>query len=288
MKRLEEIKRRTIEELRPHLVPWKPIFTNDQSGEAPLFDGIDGIEGTDPGKRQRKCWIRDKDGKRGKGRKMKKDPFGLRDDETQLLERAVRREEESIEERCAALSMDRNREWRARKRLMEKGYLEEAGKIGGKEQYFQVLEKGEQWAKERGIPVPREKSKATHRILRKKTRQAVGSTDSRIKFKRCSPINGVQPDDFALIPGGERMAIQVSVKNHPRDEARALLKLAEDPSLDWVLMVAVSKAKALQIKNALLREAEKRGEFTRELLKKIMLEDALEVMKGNFKWRSLA
>jgi hypothetical protein len=267
MNRLEEIKKRSIEELRPGVVPWRPIFSRGSSGEEPLIQEMEAAE-------------------KSQGRKKERDPWELSDDARRVLERIIRRPEETIAERMLGLDMDVNREGRARKLLLGRGLIQEVGQIG-KNKFFWITEKGRAWAKERKVSVPKFKSGPFHEVIRRRAQKVWATTDPEVRFKKSPVYNGVQPDDLGFYRDGRIVPLQVSVANGAANEAKALLRLAEHPSVSWALMVAANDGKARAIENALLEETAYLGDEGRRLLEKIIIEDAKNVMKGEISWTSV-
>ena len=251
--RLAEVARRSIEELGRFVVPWEALTFNE------------------PGEK-----------KEPKAKAENRPGAWLPEDAFMVLVRIIRRPEETLDERWTALDWDRNRELRAREVLQQKGLIKSAGKIG-KWVFFELTEKGKAWAETRGIDIPSYKSGTLHEIERRLVIRGFRLIDGRIRSARPKPINGVQLDGLMLFPENRSLGIQVCHMNRPECEADCLVKLAEDPWLDRVLLVALQagKVEAISKKVEELRGTEWAG------WSKVVLLRATEVLKPGFDWRSI-
>jgi hypothetical protein len=274
---LEAAVRRSLEELQGAVVPWVP---------APLSPPVP-QRGSGRGSESRK---------EAKG-------DGLSEDAVQVGDRICRFPEEYVEERCDALHFDRNREWRGRRSLDLRGMIQEAGRIG-KQVIFEPTDRGKDWAKSRDISLEKYKSGTLHHVIDKRLEQRIQEAVVGVAIRRGGVINGVQPDQVAMLPGGWRVPVQICVSNSVEYEARNLLRLAEDPNVDRVLIVAVNREKAERIARAIqeLRDVQRDrnrqgsevagGEREKEEsgggdLKKIVVTDAGMALGLRFDWASV-
>lgn len=246
---IEQVAARSLKELGAAVVPRKPLFpavakpvaVATSSGET-VQVRRPAIEAAEPARTK----------PAGASHAMRGGPgaWGLTDEAMQVFERIARKPEETIEERCAGLGIDRNREWRARRFLGTGGLIASAGKIG-KLEFFALTDKGEAFAAERGISAARHKSGIFHETALRRVMQAAGSSVPGLRFQRGGPINGIQPDALALGREGRRVAVQVSVTNTAAYEAQAALALAASPAIDLVLVVATDGRKVRGIRERL-------------------------------------
>ena len=74
--------------------------------------------------------------------------------------------------------------------------------------------------------------------------KAVGAVSPGIRFQRHgTTFNNRRPDSLILMPGGQRIPIQICIDNKIELEARALVDLCQVPELDFVLSVCRNKRK---------------------------------------------
>ena len=211
----------------------------------------------------------------------------LPEDAIRVMECILRKPHLTIEERAAELEMDRQREWRARRKLEVLGLLEPARKVG-KTRFFAPSTKGKEWAVARGIKIRKFKSGWFHQAVLLRViflwRRAVRG----IRFKQGGPINAAQPDGLVMTEYGTRIPVQVCVSNTAEREARALLRLAEEPLVDRVLMVAVGKGKAALIQKRVEELVQGQDQCAwKEVGKKVLVEDVETVFRSGFDWKGL-
>lgn len=278
----EEIARRSLAELEKHIVPRVP---KPEVVPAGIKAGRAGMSGSSAHVGQDGNW-------------EGKEASGLTQDARQVMERIILYPEELIEERAAALFMDRNREWRARNFIGKFGLLQLAGKVG-KWEFFEPTAKGLEWAKAREIERAAFKSGVMHEVIVRRVTRAIGKAIEGVKLLRAGAINGVQPDIFLLLPEGGRIPIQVSVKNTPGYEAKAILRLSGESFIERVLLIAINKKKAEQVSLALegevssssrpiVRSLSPPSEKTEKLsliqLGKVFIGEAESFLREEFNW----
>ena len=106
----------------------------------------------------------------------------------------------------------------------------------------------------------------------------------------------VQYDQLLLVPGGKRVAVQVSHKNATAYEVDRALKLASEPTVDAVVLLAVEKSKAVQLQRGLNQQLAERaavelyeggGELgaTDVLRRKLHVFDAVTMLSSTFNWK---
>ncbi len=246
---IEQVAARSLKELRVSVVPRKalfpavakPVAVATPAGET-VQERRPAPEAAGPARTE----------PAGTSHPMRGGPgaWGLTDEAVQVFERITRKPEEAIEERCAGLGIDRNREWRARRLLGTGGLIASAGRIG-KLEFFALTDKGESFAAERGISPARYKSGPFHETVLRRLMGAAGTMAPGLRFQHGGPINGIQPDALALGREGRRVAVQVSVTNTAAYEAKAALALAASPAIDLVLVVATDGRKVRGIRELL-------------------------------------
>ncbi len=276
---LEAAVERSVQELSAFVVPWSPVVGVPEKVQA--------------GPSQ-----------------APQDQEPLTDYAVQAMQAIYRFFWETIDERCSRLGMDRGKEWRARGLLTRYGLIELVVKIS-KVEFFGATEKGLAWAKKRGIPRLKFKSGLAHEVVIRRLRISIVAAELGASFKVHGTFQGVQYDLLILLPGGIVIACQVSATNSVKYESDRLVRLAAEPAVDAVLMVTLEK-KAQRIRKRVEEELIKltaeasngtggskeqcapgeampdAGErTTRELLKKIRIYDAAEVLNRKFDWRAL-
>ena len=251
----------TLAELGPHVVPWTPLFPEEEENQE--------IEEPEDRKKPE-----------------------LPDDAVQVLGLIIRRFDQTITERCETLDLDRGQELRARRILDQHGYVTLATKLG-KQELFGPTEKGIEWGKARNIPVEEFKSGAGHEAICRRLERSIPE-EWEVAIDRHGQFNGRQPDRLVKFLDGTRIAVQACVTNTASNEIEAALDLAAVETVDGVLLVAATKAKAGRI-NKLLK-VQVRGSEGSELfdqnaqargVRKIRITDAATVLGRGFDWNSL-
>lgn len=253
-KQIKLVIQNSIKELSSGVVPWEPIIIDKKKEDA---------------------------------EKKKKDPWYLPEDSFRVLQRIILFPEEMIEERVNSLGWDdRSPEGDARKLLIKNGYIKLAGKLG-KYEFFELTDKGKTWANIKNFTIPKFQSGVLHEVGVRRTEMGWGSTNSRISFKRRQIVNEIRLDSMAFLPDGIRVGIQVSHTNKWVYEQKAILKLLEEPSLDKILLVTTSKAKANKIAQALIDEAGEWNEDKKKNLDRVVIINAESIVKRDVNWKEL-
>ena len=175
-----------------------------------------------------------------------------------VLVRLCEHPAESIEQRCAALRIDRGCEFRARSELDSRGYIAKVEQaVGGKIKFFRPTDKGSAWAKARGVRVKQYKSGVVHEYLLSQVERCIGLMSSRWRLQRNSSIardEGLQPDLLVLAPEGGRFIVEVCCHNVGYD-ADNMLDEASITGIDKLVAVTPDKRTKVALENALRRRS---------------------------------
>jgi len=202
-----------------------------------------------------------------------------------VFQRIVGQPPETIEERCAALDIDRNQEYAARCELIKLGMLEDVETFGHHRQLACLTEKGRTLAEQMGLRIHKCKSGPVHEWILRQVERHLSKACPKARFlHKDSNIAGRQPDGFMMLPGPEahRVAIQIVCSKNYEHECAALVDIA---SLNVVDLVLVFTAKAAYQKS--LEKALESAVTDKAILGKIRLLHIEPCLKSDFDWRLL-
>ena len=193
-------------------------------------------------------------------------------DEAKVFACIAERPDELTPDRLEKTGLDKDRESRARSKLMARGLIEFAGKVGAKYRVFQLTARGKEVAGKLGMSVGSTgKGGAAHATIvryveRSMQRHASGRGMQPFLFYRANTaitIDGgqLQPDLVAIRPDGGRLLLQACARNQPSYEAEVLVKFhrlawlpADHPDcIIGAVAVAASKGHARAIERAVER-----------------------------------
>jgi len=206
-------------------------------------------------------------------------------DALKVFLRLAEHSDELIPERCDALGMDRAREVRARKVLEAKGFVAALEQTLGKRiKFYQLTDKGIDWAHQHSIKLKAYKSGPLHEYLLNQIEKAIGAVSPKFSFQRHSPIareHGLEPDSVLHLPGGQRVIIEICCNNIAY-EARNLVREQQIEGVDMVLAVTPNQKtkKALEQAVERCRAADEAAAGRRPLI----VVDAGECMAKTFDW----
>jgi len=199
-----------------------------------------------------------------------------------VLQRIVGQPPETIEERCAALDIDRNQEYAARCELIKLGMLEDVETFGHHRQLSCLTEKGRTLAEQMGLRIHKCKSGPVHEWTLRTVERHLSRACPKARFlHKDSSLAGRQPDGFMMLPGpeGHRVAIQIVCSKNYEHECAALVDIA---SLNVVDLVLVFTAKAAYQKS--LERALESTITDKTMMGKIRILPIEPCLKPDFDW----
>ncbi|MFQ5799378.1 MAG: hypothetical protein ACE5H0_11915 [Bacteroidota bacterium] len=214
-------------------------------------------------------------------------PDDLAGDALLVMTRICEAPAETIEQRCEALRMDRAREFRARALLDTRGLVRQVEQtVGGKVKFFQLTDKGIDWAQKRNIRVKKFKSGIIHEYLLCQMEKRIGFIGAKWRLQRNSSIardQGLQPDLLVMGPDGQRIIVEVCCSNLDYDAGNILIE-ARIPDIDLVLAITPDS----KTRKALQRAFEKNPEYSTEVAEQsIRLLDAGQCLAEEFDWTTV-
>ena len=139
-----------------------------------------------------------------------RDPNRLSRPAWRVFVRIADRPYETIEERMAALTLDRAEEISARKECQAKGYLSSAGTVGQGVRFFQLTPKGDAFAQQHNVPIRRFKSGIVHEALLRRTMQALSKACPSLRWTSPAGATGaIQPDAYGVSGTGNALCLQI-------------------------------------------------------------------------------
>jgi len=203
----------------------------------------------------------------GKEKEEEDEKPAIRGDLYRVLARMCENPCELIAERAESLGLDRSREQRARSKLKELGMIQEGDTVGSRWSLYVPTAKGEQWARNLGLPVRRFKSGVGHEFMLTRVQRAMGTFSQRVSFVSAGKglgVGRVQPDAVVHVKpadgGGPRvLALQVNATNRPGYEARQAVALARIEQVDRVVVVARNKGARKSVEQHLDGELDREG-----------------------------
>jgi hypothetical protein len=186
---------------------------------------------------------------------------------------------ETIEERMAALGMNRGEEESARKECINKGYVAEAGGYGRGITLFELTDKGGGFADGNNIPVKKYKSGPAHEALVNRVRRAISRACPSVRWVAAAGATGsVQPDAYGLFHNGHALCVQINCKNKLDNEIQSLNDLCRIDHLDFIFLVLPTK------KAQVAAESVISGKWPQDVPRRYMLLSATECLEDNFDW----
>lgn len=270
---LNAIRRRSLKELNRDVVPrWKPDTGNLEQVSRSDREPASSKEKHHPSASPQ-------------GEVLKKDILSAEDH--LLLERLGRFPQETIDERCTGMRLDRMDEWRIRKHLTHVGYVRLAGKMG-KVEFWGVTEKGKYLVEQRGVQLGTWKSGLLHEVIVRRVEEDLQRQHPEMKAQRGGQCDGVQPDLTITGMSGGCAAVQVSVTNSSSNEAACAWRLAMLHAFTRVVMIVTSHRKLLEMGKALARIGPGHGLFADGKAAPVDVLHAVDVLQGQVDWLRLA
>ena len=187
--------------------------------------------------------------------------------------------DETIDERCAVLNLNKAEEGSARKESVGKGYLTRAGSLGQNITLFELTPKGRAFADQHNIPVRKYQSGLVHETILRRVMKGLSKACSQLKWTNPSGATGsIQPDAYGLLPDGWAICVQVHFRNKLEYEVGKLMDLCRIDHVDMVLLVAATK-KATE---AVMAEIAK--SWRKDVPQRYQLISATECLKPDFDW----
>lgn len=208
--------------------------------------------------------------------------FDLTSQEVQVFERVVWFPDETIQERCEALRIDRGKEWRARQRLALQGLLESVGKIGKWEFFGPTERAGKEWAAAHGMQEKKYKSGRLHETLLKRVEMSIKELMPEAEVRNGGQLEGVQFDRLISRKGevGSKVPVQVSVSNTAKYEVERARRLGLHPCVCRVVLVGATRKKARALEKRLQEEDV-------GLNGKVVVFAGEDVMSGKVRWKGI-
>jgi len=198
------------------------------------------------------------------------------------------RSDHFIDERCEETQLDRSRELRARKMLLDRGLIEELSQTMGKLTFYQVTPKGEDWAHQHRVHVKKYKSGPVHEAILTKVQRALGMALPGARFQRGSTIGseiGKEPDLALTLKEGRAILVEVCCHNVTR-QVETLLEEAAIQDVDMLVAVTAGVELRRKLQQELDKKAKDSGPrlFTKGTVTVISAPDCLE---PGFDWVDL-
>ena len=211
--------------------------------------------------------------------RVEQDPNRLSPPAWRVFVRFADHPDETIEDRMAALDMNRGEEESARKESANKGYLVEAGTMGRGVKFFELTPKGRAYAEAHHVPVRTFKSGAVHEAILQHVRRALAKACPSVRWVAPSGATGsVQPDAYGLLRDGHTICIQVHCHNKTEYEVQRLMDLCAIDHVELVLLVTPTKKAAEAVSLALT------ARWRSEVPQRYVLLNATECCEPDFDW----
>jgi hypothetical protein len=189
---------------------------------------------------------------------------------------------ETIEERCAALDMNRAEEETARKECLLKGYVCEAGSIGRGITFFQLTPKGLALAQQHYVRVHTFKSSVVHEALLRRVMRGISMAAPNTRWTKPQGATGsVQPDGYGLLSGGRAICVQINCQNKHDYEIRRLMDLCAIEHVDLALLVVPTKKAAASVSLIIDKM------WKPEVPRRYVILSATECLEPDFDWVTL-
>ena len=189
---------------------------------------------------------------------------------------------EEIEDRMAALGMNRGEEEVARKEGMAKGYVAEAGTFGRGIKFFELTPKGRAFAEAHNVPVRTFKSGVVHEAILQRVRRSLSKACPSIRWMASAGVTGsTQPDAYGVFHDGRAICIQIHCHNKIDYEVRKLMDLCAIEHVDLVLLVAPTKKAIAAMLLAIDRM------WKKEVPRRCVLLSATECLANDFDWTTV-
>ena len=189
---------------------------------------------------------------------------------------------EKIEDRMAALGMNRGEEEVARKECMDKGYVAKAGTFGQGIRFFELTPKGRAYAEAHNVPVRTFKSGVVHEAILQGVRRSLSKACPSIRWTTSAGVTGsTQPDAYGVFHDGQAICIQIHCHNKIDYEVRKLMDLCAIEHVDMVLLVAPTKKAIAAVSLAIDRM------WKKEVPRRCVLLSATECLEADFDWMTL-
>jgi len=219
-------------------------------------------------------------------------PIELKPLEHRVMQAIAERPAELVLDRCDRLSVAREEDSVARRRLANWGLIEQV-RVGNK----RILagpsrDRGAEWAQRHGIRIPVMHGSLAHEFCTRTAEAGIlrALPGSRAIRRETGEPAGVRPDSLIMGPEPEnrRIALQSVVGHEPVGEARGLLRLsgaaledgdgARSSWMDLVVCVAASRAVKKLVEEAV------REQNNGEMPTNLVVLDIEDLLKADFSW----
>jgi hypothetical protein len=185
-------------------------------------------------------------------RQRERDPNRLSKPAWRVFVTICGKPDQTIEERCAALGIERSEEEAGRRECKNKGYLAEAGTLGKSMKFFKPSPKGISYANVHNVPIRHFKSSVPHEFMLNRTKESIERVYPDIRWiSRSGATGSVQADGYGVLPDGLTVCVQIHYHNKLNYEINRLMDLCSIDPVDRVLFIAPTKKAITAAKKAI-------------------------------------